>query len=111
MTGPSFLDAGLLNKRAALEVNEPVPDGMGGASDAWAEIAEVSIRVEPLAHDARQRFDQRVATLTHRVTMRHREGLDRGMAFRLGQRRLLVRSVHDPDETRRFLVCRCEEER
>ena len=28
----------------------------------------------------------------------------------LGQRRMVIREVRDPDERRRYLICRCEEE-
>ncbi|MFD2237043.1 phage head closure protein [Aureimonas populi] len=106
----TFLDAGMLDRRAALEVNETVRDALGGARDDWREVAEISVRLEPLGPAVAERFDQRIGTLTHRVILRHREDVARGMAFRLRGRRMLIRSVHDPDETRRFLVCRCEEE-
>ena len=105
-----FLDPSLLTKRAAIERNEPVADVFGGARDRWVEMAETCVRVEPLKAEADERFGQRIGTLTHRVTLRFRAGLKRGMAFRLGQRRLLIRSLHDADETGRWLVCRCEEE-
>lgn len=104
------LDAGMLDRRAILETNEPVADTLGGARDAWREVGDVSVRLEPLSVAVRERFEQREGKLTHRVILRHRQGVERGMAFRFGQRRMLIRSVHDPDETRRFLVCRCEEE-
>lgn len=106
-----FLDPGLLRRRAALEAFAPVADGMGGASEAWQEIGEVSVHVEPLSAEARERFGQREETVTHRVICRFRGDIDRGMAFRLGERRLVIRTVHDPDETARFLLCRCEEAR
>ncbi len=107
---PLFLDPGLLTKRALIERNDPVADGSGGARDHWLEVGETSVRVEPLAARVEESLDQRIGTITHRVTLRARDSLTRGMAFRLGARRLLIRSLHDPDETGRWLVCRCEEE-
>ncbi|MCQ8781080.1 phage head closure protein [Mangrovibrevibacter kandeliae] len=106
---PLFLDPGLLRRRAVLETCDPAADCTGDASDAWREIAELSVHVEPLSVESRERFEQREATITHRVVCRHRSDVDRGMAFRIGVRRLVIRSVHDPDETGRYLVCRCEE--
>ncbi|KTQ85215.1 hypothetical protein NS226_20560 [Aureimonas ureilytica] len=105
-----FLDPSLLTQRAGIERNEPVTDAFGGARDKWVEVAETSVRVEPLKAEVEERFGQRIGTLTHRVTLRFRAGLERGMAFRLRGRRLLIRSLLDPDETGRWLVCRCEEE-
>lgn len=105
-----FLDAGLLRHRALIERNEPVPDAMGGAADRWREVGETSVRVEPARVEVGPEAGQRIANVTHRVTLRRRAGLERGMAFRLGARRLVIRTMHDPDETGRYLVCRCEEE-
>jgi SPP1 family predicted phage head-tail adaptor len=109
--GTLFLDAGLLRHRALIERNDPVPDAMGGAADRWREVGEAAVRVEPARAEVSPEAGQRIARITHRVTLRHRDGLERGMAFRLGARRLVIRTLHDPDETGRYLVCRCEEER
>ncbi len=107
---PLFLDPGLLDKRVAIERDMGAPDRFGGAETRWVEVGETSARVEPANVRVREALGQRLGALTHRVTLRARDGLERGMAFRIGRRRLVVRSVHDPDETGRWLVCRCEEE-
>ena len=105
-----FLDPGLLRWRAVLETADLTPDRAGGAMPAWREVRELSVHVEPVAAKAEERFDQEMATITHRVICRGAEEVQRGLAFRLGDRRLLIRAVHDPEETGRFLVCRCDEE-
>lgn len=105
-----FLDAGLFRHRALIERNDPVPDAMGGAQDRWVEVGETSVRVEPARADVEDDEGQRIGRVTHRVTLRQRAGLSRGMAFRLGTRRLVIRTIHDPDETGRYHLCRCEEE-
>lgn len=107
---PLFLDPGLLRKRASLQVADPVPNSSGGTTTTWREVAEVSVRVEPVSVQAAERFDRQEATITHRVICRARDGLARGMSFVLGSRRLLIVSVHDPDESGRYSVCRCREE-
>jgi len=107
---PLFLDPGLLRKRAALLAPEAEPDGAGGAATRWTEIRELSVHVEPVSVAARERFDRHEATITHRVICRSSAEVERGRAFGIGTRRLVIASVHDPDETGRFLVCRCEEE-
>ncbi|MCB8836100.1 phage head closure protein [Aurantimonas sp. VKM B-3413] len=107
---PLFLDPGLLRRRAVLEAPVEISDGAGGAATAWQELRELSVHVEPTGVEARERFDRREVTVTHRVICRTVSGLERGQSFRLGERRLIIRSVHDPDETGRFLICRCEEE-
>ncbi|KAB0679950.1 phage head closure protein [Aureimonas leprariae] len=107
---PLFLDPGLLRKRVSLQAADLVSDGSGGTVPNWREVAEVSVRVEPVSVQAAERFERREATITHRVICRARDDVDRGMSFVLGNRRLVVVSVHDPDESRRYLVCRCQEE-
>ena len=107
---PLFLDAGLLRHCAAIERNEIVADAFGGGRDSWVEIGETAVRLEPLDVDSEERLGQRVGIATHRVTLRARPGLDRGMAFRISGRRFVIRTLHDPDETGRYLVCRCEAE-
>jgi SPP1 family predicted phage head-tail adaptor len=47
--------------------------------------------------------------MTHRVTMRHRDGVTEAMRLLLGLRRFRIRSAADPDGTRRELVCLVEE--
>lgn len=49
-------------------------------------------------------------TITHRVWLAWRSDIAAGMRFRKARRILGIRTVMDPDETRRFIVCRCEEE-
>ena len=49
-------------------------------------------------------------TITHRVWLAYRGDIAAGMRFRKGRRILAIRAVMDPVETRRFIVCRCEEE-
>lgn len=110
MNGLRFIDPGLLDRRAVLEENAAPVDAMGGRQALWREVADISVHLEPLGQRVRERFDAREGVLTHRVTLRHRAGVEQGMAFRLGLRRLLIREVVDPDERRRYLVCRCEEE-
>lgn len=110
MSGVTFIDPGLLDRRAVLEENRAGPDAMGGLGQTWREVAELSVHLQPLGTRVRERFDARQETLTHRVTLRHRGDVIRGMAFRFGLRRLVIREVADPDERRRYLVCRCEEE-
>jgi len=108
---PLFLDPGLLRRRAVLEAPQFTSDGAGGGQIEWQEVRELSIHVEPVSVKAKERFDHQEVTATHRVICRASVAVERGQSFRLGDRRLMIRSVHDPDETGRFLLCRCEEER
>jgi len=47
--------------------------------------------------------------VTHRVTRRHRGNVRAGMRFTRRDRIFEIATVHDPDETGRYLVCRVRE--
>lgn len=104
------IDPGQLRTEFALEAATPVADGMGGHAEQWDEAATVFGRLEPVGAAVRFGAGQALETVTHRVTIRRRDGIASGMRLRKGARRFLVVSVHDPDESGRYLVLRTREE-
>jgi len=105
-----FIDPGAFRHEMALEAATLVPDGSGGHVETWNETATLFARIEPVSAASRFGADRRLETVTHRVTLRHRTGIASGMRLsRLG-RTFRILTVHDPDETGRYLVCRVEEE-
>lgn len=104
------IDPGRLRTEFALEQATAVPDGMGGHAEQWGEVATVFGRIEPVAAGVRFGAGQALETVTHRVTIRHRQGILSGMRLAKGARRFAVVSVHDPDESGRYLVLRTREE-
>ena len=104
-----FLDPGTLRSELALESCSTIADGLGGHVEAWAAIATIFARVEPVSAQAIFGADQTLESVTHRVTMRWRDGVASGMRFRKQQRIFAIQTVHDPDETGRYLVCRTKE--
>ncbi len=100
---------GAMRQRVTLEAPVDAPDGAGGFTRTHATLASLWARIEPVeAHDdfIEQRQEQQT---THRVTIRWRSDVAQPMRFDFHGRKLLVLSAVDPDERRRFLVCRCEE--
>ena len=53
---------------------------------------------------------QTLESVTHSITLRHRDDVSAGMRFRRGARILGIVTVHDPDETGRYLACLAREE-
>ncbi|OQM75213.1 phage head closure protein [Manganibacter manganicus] len=105
-----FLDPGRLRTELALEVATPVADELGGFTQSWAETGIVFAHVEPVSARSRPGADQMLETMTHRITLRHRAGVASGMRFRKGPRIFAIATVHDPDESGRYLVCTTREE-
>ena len=105
-----FIDPGGFRHECALQKQVQTPDEAGGYTVAWTEAATLFARIEPLRAASRFGADQALETVTHRATIRHRTGVASGMRLaRLGRVFDIV-TVHDPDETGRYLVCTLKEE-
>jgi SPP1 family predicted phage head-tail adaptor len=106
-----FLDAGQLTARLELEAPVAVSDGQGGAVLGYETRASLWARIEPVTQVLAEQAGAEMFSVTHRVWLRFRADLAAGMRLRKGARMFAIRAWSDPDETQRFLVCRCEEER
>ena len=105
------VDPGWLRARLVLEAPADLPDGQGGVSEGWTELATLWGRIEPLRGAPDETGGAATAVVTHRVTIRYREDVLHAMRFTHRGRALLIRTVRDPDESRRYLICDCEETR
>lgn len=106
----TFLDPGRLTARLELQAETAMPDGQGGETAAWTPVASLWGLVEPVAARPHEEASAQAATITHRVIVRMRDDVRRGMRFLHRGRELSIRAVHDPDERRAYLACLCEEE-
>jgi SPP1 family predicted phage head-tail adaptor len=104
-----FIDPGALRTELSLQAVAAVADGLGGFGEQWNEVATVLARIEPLAAYGRFGAGQTLETVTHRVTLRHRQDVRSGMRFSRTGRTFDIMTVHDPDESGRYLVCRVRE--
>jgi len=103
-------DPGRLRLRLTLETATATPDGAGGSTLSWITVATVPADVVPVRSDERE-VGEGLADLTlQRIVIRKRSDVSAGDRFRLGERLFRIRSVSDPEEDGRFLVCLCEEE-
>ena len=105
-----FVDPGAMRTELVLEQATPTPDGAGGVAVAVAVVATVLARLQPLVAREKIGAGQTREEVTHRVTIRHRPDVASGMRFVLGDRVLPILTVHDPDETGRYLICRTREQ-
>jgi SPP1 family predicted phage head-tail adaptor len=104
------LDPGELRHELVLEQVALSPDGYGGQIEAWSVAATLFARIEPLAAKSAFGAGQTLETVTHRITVRRSDTVRSGMRFRAGTRIFRILTVHDPDETGRYLVCGAEED-
>ena len=108
--GLQFIDPGRLRTELRLEGAVAVEDGAGGHTESWQELGMRFGHVEPVS--ARSQFGaaQHHETVTHRVTIRFREGVEAGMRFVTHGRHLSIITVRDLDERGRYLLCQAREE-
>lgn len=116
-----FFDPGLMAARLSLEAALPlaegpddgqgdVPgDGQGGAQPVWQEIGALWARIEPVSHVIDEMAGGETGTVSHRIWIHHRTGVMAGQRLRRNDRIFAIKLVRDPDETRRYLICHCEE--
>jgi SPP1 family predicted phage head-tail adaptor len=65
--------------------------------------------MEMLSGSERVRADRSEQSLTHKITLRYRDGVTGAMRLTSGLRRFAIRAASDPDGSRRDLVCLVEE--
>lgn len=104
-----FVDPGALRSELSLQACTTTPDGLGGHTESWTEIATVFARIEPVSAASFFGPDQTLETVTHRITLRGRSGVAAGMRFAKQGRIFDIVTVHDPDDSGRYLVCRARE--
>ncbi len=103
---------GALRHHLTIEAERPVADTGGGQGDPWANpltVAAVWGRVEPLSGNERLRALQLEDSVSHRVTIRYRDGVTARMRVVFGNRVFNIRAVINPEERNRFLELLCEE--
>jgi SPP1 family predicted phage head-tail adaptor len=103
-------DPGWLRRRVTVESAAGTGDGAGGETPAWDTVATVWARVEPVSAGEQVVAGHLAGVVTHEVTLRWRGDVAGGMRIAYRGRTFRVLAVHDPDETRRYLVARTTEE-
>ncbi len=101
-----FIDPGALRHELSLQ---ELREEEGGDAFSWIERARVFAMIEPA--DARSNFGagRWLESASHRITLRHRGDVASGMRFDKAGRLFTILTVTDPDESRRYLVCRVKE--
>ncbi len=105
----SSLDAGRLRHRLRLEASNEVSDEIGGFSINWQLISNVWASIEPTSSFQISNIGNLQSIATHTISIRWRADCHPEMRFVKNSREFIIITVTDPDETRRYLRCKCEE--
>lgn len=106
----TLLDPGALRSELRLQTCMSTSDAAGGLIEDWIETAVVFGLIEPVAATSIFGAAQALETVTHRVVIRARSGVRSQMRFVRQDRIFVIVTVHDPDETGRYLTCMTREE-
>jgi len=104
-------DPGRLRQRVIVESAAGSADGAGGETIAWDTLATLWARIEPDGAAETIVAGHLSGVVTHIITMRFRDDIAGGMRIVYRGRIFRLLAVFDPDETRRFIVAKAEEER
>jgi len=78
-----------MKKRATLQHRARTPDGGGGFSETWTDVAsvpEVYAEIVPLSGSEQLRYHQLSTVVTHRITLRYRSDVTADMRLVSGGR-------------------------
>jgi SPP1 family predicted phage head-tail adaptor len=100
------LNAGMLRTVVQFQRKVRVPDGSGGASETWQNIAGAPTRAHIKSLSGSERFaSARIeATATHRVTVRYFAGLTEADRIVFGGRAANIRFQDNLEQRNRWLV-------
>ena len=107
--GADKIAAGSLNTRVILEAPQATPDGAGGETITWTQVATLWAELRPAGGGERFAFERAEPTVGWRVRIRFRDDVEPNMRFAIGQRVLEIRAAFDPDGARTWLECLAEE--
>ena len=96
-------------RRFTIEMPIDVPDGFGGILRSYQPGPRVWGAMELLSTMERLQAGGLETLVTHRVSLRYRDGMSPDQRLSLGLRHFRIRSADDPNGRREQLVCLVEE--
>ena len=107
--GVVFVDPGAMRTELTLEACTRSDDDLGGFVENWQQIGLAFALIEPVSASSVFAADQTIEQVSHRITLRWRPDITSGMRMTRAGRRFDIVTVHDPDDTGRYLDCRVKE--
>ncbi|SPF80833.1 head-tail adaptor protein [Pseudoprimorskyibacter insulae] len=109
------MSAPVLNRKLVLEAASQVPDGAGGATEAWGVLGTMWAELRPGSGRERSTDAGLLALSSYRITVRAAPAgaTNRpkpGQRFREGARLFRIIAVSEADRAGRYLTCFANEE-
>ena len=105
------MNIGKLRHRLIFQSETPLPDGAHGHTSRWDNFVTVWGNVEPLSGRELYYSQQIKNTISHKATVRYREGFTEGMRIIHGTRIFAIESIINIEEKNIFISMRCSEDK
>ena len=102
--------AGLLRNRVTIQTRSETTDDFGEIDFSWSNSATVWASVEPLSGRELMNAQQAGATVTHKITMRYKSGVNPKDRISFDSRTIEIESVRNYRERDISLELMCREE-
>lgn len=100
---------GKLRHKITIQKKNRVPDGMGGWTFTWDQVAQVWAEIKPFSANERFRADKIEEKVDHRITFRAIDDIDASMRITFRNRAFEIRGIIDIEERERFQEILAEE--
>ncbi len=98
-----------MGHRLTLQERSEAMNTFGELQVTWTDVANVWGAIVSSTMQRREEAQQMSEFALHQIVIRYRDDVASGWRFLLGDRELSILTVVDPDQSRRFLSCQCEE--
>ena len=101
--GEHIAKVGQMRHRMTIQSQVATPDGMGGSTITWADVATVWADIRPVSGAERAQADRLMLDVSHSILMRHRALSATTERLTMDGRVFNVVSLYDADESRSHL--------
>jgi len=92
-----------LNKRITIQASTKVPDGGGGFTTTWVDIATIWAAIWPTSANEITQANATVMVISHRIRIRYRAVLKTGWRVKFGNRYFSIVGATCPNEGREWI--------
>ncbi|WP_069649642.1 phage head closure protein [Caloranaerobacter ferrireducens] len=101
------MNVGLLRDRVTIQNYVRIPDGYGGYTETWQDVATVWANIKPLRGREFFQAQQIQSEVTHKITIRYTDAVNITSRIKYKNKTFEIKSIIDIDNRHRFLEIMC----
>ena len=110
MRKPFEYDPGFFSDKLKLQKPIETADNCGGLDVIWDDLAMLWANIKPVTARSNFMAHQDLEELSHEMIIRANPQIMSGWRFKKDERIFAIKSLYDPDENGRYLICNCWEQ-